>query len=119
MQKRADIATRHLAAILLAQPHDKCMKLIEKTWVSRQVVHKKVLQLIVSGLFTDHSVTVKDAVGIGINHENGALGRIKQDAVGGFRTYAIYRKKSLPEGLCSILQELLQIGLIPVRKESK
>jgi len=84
-------------AEVFADLHQQCVVFIEELGILLEIRLEQVLQLCIAGVRLDQVVADSDAGGVGIDYEDGSAECVEQDGVGGFRAYALYAQKLLPQ----------------------
>ena len=76
-------------AIFLGKANQKSVVLIKKRGLGRQFAQKQLLNIFITGVFSDKVMTKQDAIGVSIHHEHWLARGIKGDGVGGLRANAV------------------------------
>ena len=84
--QRAKLAKRLCPAVILARCHNLGMKIIVQTHSARQGFLKCPLPILVASVKLVQPMPGKNAFCVGINHEKGALSRVKQNGIRRFRS---------------------------------
>lgn len=95
--ERATITHGFLATVVLAQIHDEGMKFIKEVCVARQMHHEPALHIIVGCMVTVKPVITQKSFCIGIDHEDGPVEGVKENAVGCLRSDTIDAEENLAE----------------------
>ena len=95
--QRAFFAAGYRPAICFPRVHNQGMILVVKRDVFGEGPHNKRLQCVIGHVRGNHAMSPKNPPGIGVDHKNGLIGGIEQDAVRRFLSDAVDGKQLIAE----------------------
>jgi len=115
--KRARIAHGFAAlAILFCRHHDERVILVEKGGIKRQGIGKERLDLVVSSIVLYKPVAREDTLCISVDDEFRPSGGIKDNGIGGLRTYAVQTEERRAKRLAVRLEKTVEATVVAREK---